>query len=299
MTKGPTKRRAAAEAARQDQMDETDQAAAKRQKKTVYAVPALERGLDVIELLSSQKQGLTGSQIAAQLGRSPGGVFRILSCLERRRIIERLQPGERFALTPRLLGLSLAHPPVDQLLTTAIPAMQEMAEQMYLSCHLGIYNAGKLLVVAQVPSPASIGFQSRRGAQFHIAHSISGRTLLAFRTPTERAMWLRAAHEDPSTPPAPDDLEDRLEQIRRDGYELSSSPVWSDVVDASAPIFDDSCNAIAALAVPFVATTETRVSLTDPPRLPCETTRNISTDLGTSFGSRTESGAPRSRSRLQ
>lgn len=285
MTKGSSKGRGAAKTARQDQKEMTGQVAAKPQAKTVYAVPALEKGLDVIELLSSQKDGLTGSQIATQLGRSPGEIFRIMSCLERRRFIERLQPGERFALTVRLLGLGLAHPPVDRLLTTAIPAMQDMAERMYQSCHLAMYNAGKLLVVAQVPSPASIGFQCRRGAQFPVADSISGRILLAFRTPTERALWLRSVREDPSAPPVPDDLDDQLEQIRRDGYELSSTPICPGVMNASAPVIDDSGNAIAALTVPFFVTLETRVSLDDLPRLLCETTRTISEELGGIRGS--------------
>lgn len=248
--------------------------------RTAYAVPALEKALDIIELLAVRTGGLSGSQIAAALGRSVSEIFRILHCLDRRRVIERRQPGDRYVLTVRLLEMGLAHPPVDRLLTTAIPVMQEMAVEMYQTCHLAVHNGGHILIVAQVPSPASIGFYSRRGARFPLTASISGRVLLAFRSNVERRLWLREAAEDAPSHPPPDDLEAKLETIRRQGYELSRSPVSPGVVDASAPIIDDSGDAVAALTVPYFATAETRIELDELPGLLCRTAQRISEELG-------------------
>jgi DNA-binding IclR family transcriptional regulator len=248
--------------------------------RSAYAVPALEKALDIIELLAVQSAGLTSSQIASALGRSVSEIFRILHCLNRRRIIERRQPGDRFLLTVRLLEMGLAHPPVDRLLTTAIPVMQEMAVEMYQTCHLAVHNGGHILIVAQVASPASIGFSSRRGARFPLTTSISGRVLLAFRKPVERQLWLREAAEDAPDHPPPPDLEERLEAIRRQGYELSQSPAAPGITDASAPIIDDSGDAVAALTVPYFATAETRVGLNELPLLLCKVARRISDELG-------------------
>jgi hypothetical protein len=44
-------------------------------------------------------------------------------------------------------------------------------------------------VVAQVLSPAPIGFTVRRGARFTLATGISGPVLLAYRKPVEFALW--------------------------------------------------------------------------------------------------------------
>jgi DNA-binding IclR family transcriptional regulator len=104
--------------------------------------------------------------------------------------------------------------------------------------------------------------------------------LLAFRTPVERRLWLREAIEDAQNHPPPADLEAKLELIRRQGYELSQSPVSSGVMDASAPIIDDSGDAVAALTVPYFATAETRIGLDELPELLCRAAGRISDELG-------------------
>ncbi len=245
-----------------------------------YAVPALEKALDIIELLAGQATPPTGSQIAATMRRSPGEIFRILQCLERRQIIERRQPGERFSLTPRLLELGLRHPPVDRLLTSAIPVMQELAQTTRQSCHLAMRNGAHILIVAQVASPASIGFSVRRGARFPLAGSISGRVLLAFRKPAELRLWLASITEEGGADGIPAELPEMLAAIRAAGYARSDSLVCPGVVDVAAPVIDDSGAAAAALTVPYFAMPGTRLPIEDLPRAVCDAARRISEDLG-------------------
>ena len=57
-----------------------------------YTAPALEKGLDVLELLASVSEALTHSEIARRLGRSVSEVFRMLVCLEERGYISRTGP---------------------------------------------------------------------------------------------------------------------------------------------------------------------------------------------------------------
>src|SRR5262245_51198418 len=49
-----------------------------------YAVPALEKGLDVLELLAKAHQPLGLNEVAAALGRSRQELFRIMVCLHTR-----------------------------------------------------------------------------------------------------------------------------------------------------------------------------------------------------------------------
>src|ERR671924_391759 len=51
-------------------------------KVTRYRAPALEKGLDVIELLAAEKSPLNLSAISQRLGRSAGELFRMLQVLE-------------------------------------------------------------------------------------------------------------------------------------------------------------------------------------------------------------------------
>ncbi len=257
-----------------------DTAALHAGARPLYAVPALEKALDIIELLAGQAGGLSGSQIALELDRSSSEIFRVLQVLERRHIIERRQPGDRFGLTVRLLELGLAHPTVDRLLTTAIPVMQEVAEAMRQSCHLAVRNLAHILIVAQVPSPGAVGFNVRRGARFPLTASVSGRVLLSFRNPTDFRLWMRVAGSDPSVPPPPPGLDEALARIRARGHDIAPSAVTPGVTDVGAPVIDDSGDAVAALTVPFFATSETRVGLGDLPGVVCEAARGISAGLG-------------------
>jgi hypothetical protein len=61
-----------------------------------YAAPALEKGLDILELLASVSEALTHSEIASRLGRTINGVFRMLVCLDERGYISRTGPDERY-----------------------------------------------------------------------------------------------------------------------------------------------------------------------------------------------------------
>ena len=55
-----------------------------------YRAPALDKGLDILELLSSVDGGLTQSEIAKKLGRSPNEFYRMLDRLVRRGYVTKI-----------------------------------------------------------------------------------------------------------------------------------------------------------------------------------------------------------------
>ncbi|RYD46772.1 MAG: IclR family transcriptional regulator, partial [Sphingomonadales bacterium] len=68
----------------------------KSAKNTAYAAPALEKGLDILELLSSVSQPMGLSDISQAVGRSKSEIFRMLHVLERRHYIERAQANDLY-----------------------------------------------------------------------------------------------------------------------------------------------------------------------------------------------------------
>jgi uncharacterized membrane protein len=73
-----------------------------------YAVPALEKGLDIVEYLADQAVPMTQSQLARALNRQPGELFRMLACLEGRGYVRRDPTNGGYALT--LAVPARAHP---------------------------------------------------------------------------------------------------------------------------------------------------------------------------------------------
>src|SRR5438270_3061825 len=78
------------------------------QVETRYAVPALDKGLDVLELLASEVDGLSLNEIARALDRTSSELFRMVTALARRGYIEQ-RNGDRYTLTLKLF--ELAHRP--------------------------------------------------------------------------------------------------------------------------------------------------------------------------------------------
>jgi DNA-binding IclR family transcriptional regulator len=126
-----------------------------------YPTPALEKGLDILELFANTPSGLTVSEVARLLNRSVSEIFRMLLCLEQRGYLAQSENRERYHLTLRLFRLAQEHPPTKRLLTEALPIMHNVAHEVRQSCHLGVVDGGHVVILAQVDSPESTGFTSR------------------------------------------------------------------------------------------------------------------------------------------
>ena len=72
-----------------------------------YRAPALEKGLDVLELLAAAKSPMTLSQISSRLDRSVSELFRMVQVLESRGYVATSLRGEVFELTNKLFSLGI------------------------------------------------------------------------------------------------------------------------------------------------------------------------------------------------
>lgn len=150
--------------------------------RSTYAVPALEKGLAVLERLavSPVPQGL--AELAASLGRGRNELFRMCACLEAHGYIARDDMSGKWSLTLKLFTLAHGHSPVERLLVAAAAPMREFAELGAEGCHLSVADHGRLLVVAQSLSSSKVRLSIEVGASFDLLDTASGRLLLAFAT---------------------------------------------------------------------------------------------------------------------
>lgn len=223
----------------------------RKQASRLYPTPALEKGLDILELLASEPAGLSKSDVARRLSRTVSEIFRMLLCLEERGYISQSRDGEHYRLTLRLFKLAQEHPPTKRMIAEALPIMQQVAHDTNQSCHLGVLEGGHIVIVAQVDSHVSSGFYVRTGAVVDLMHAATGHVILAHQTPEvcSRAVeiWSDQSRERP-----PRDLTAHLAKIQSRGYEERASYEVDGVINISFPVLDDRGCAIAALTVPFL-----------------------------------------------
>ena len=217
-----------------------------------YRAPALDKGLDILELLSGIDGGLTQAEIAKRLGRSPNEFYRMLDRLVRRGYVTRID-GDRFSLTLKLFGLAQLHAPVRRLASYATPLMRELAESTRQANQLAVFDRGAAVVIAQQEAPGYWGISIRVGSHISLFNTGSGHVLLAFRSAEERDMMI-SEYEGTTEVKAEhtDDFFARLDQIRARGYEMMPSQQMAGIVNLSAPVLGPDGRAIAALTIPYV-----------------------------------------------
>jgi DNA-binding IclR family transcriptional regulator len=216
-----------------------------------YPTPALEKGLDILELFVSEPSGLTKSDVARKLGRTISEIFRMLLCLEERGYIAQSPDSERYHLTLHLFRLALEHPPIKRMTTQALPIMQQVAHDLGQSCHLGVLNGGQVVIIAQVDSPVSPGFYVKAGAVVDLMHAATGHVILANLTQEARTRAIETWCERNKTV-APRDLTSHLAAIKERGYEEKESYQVKGVINVSYPVLDEHGYAAAALTVPYI-----------------------------------------------
>ncbi len=147
-------------------------------KATKYAVPALEKGLDILEFLADAAIPQTQADIARALDRNTSEIFRMLDCLEQRAYLLRDDSG-RYGLSLKLFELAHTHSPVEKLLEAARSPLRTIAQNLRESVHLSILHEQKLLVLAEELSPNPIRISVEVGRSFPALKTASGRLLLA------------------------------------------------------------------------------------------------------------------------
>jgi DNA-binding IclR family transcriptional regulator len=218
---------------------------------TIYAVPALEKGLDLLEALAAQPEPRSQTDLARALGRSPSEIFRMLACLERRGYIVKEEASGRYRLTLRLYELAHTHTPVDQLLHAADGPMRELARRVREAVHLSVLSDGRLLVLSQVESQNRTRVSVEIGARFPLVLTASGRVLLA-HLPQEELRALLARDEDWARLGAAARgrfLADLL-RIRRDGVFQGKSDLTHGIRDVAALVGNPRVGIAAAVCVP-------------------------------------------------
>jgi len=212
----------------------------------------LDKGLDILELLSGVDGGLTQAEIAKHLSRSPNEFYRMLDRLVRRGYVARLD-GDRYSITLKLFGLAQFHAPARRLASFATPLMRELSEVSSQASQLAVFDRGSVVVIAQQEAPGYWGISIRVGSHISLFDTGSGHVLLAFHSAEERQMMIAEHMRGGQKPEQPAEFFERLAQVRTRGYEMMASLQTAGVYNLSAPILAPNGRAIAAMTIPYIS----------------------------------------------
>lgn len=218
-----------------------------------YRAPALDKGLDILELLAKSSEALTQAEIAKELGRTTNENYRMLDTLVRRNYVARTPEGDRFMLSLKMLVLANTHPPRRRLLDISEPLMRRLSLDSEQSCHLAIWEDGNVVIASAFSAPGNWRQSLRPGAVIGMFNTGSGRILTAFQSKEGRGRMLSehrlVVGEDKIDAAA---FSKELEQLRELGCVVEPSETVRGTTNISFPVLDPTGSAVAALTCPFI-----------------------------------------------
>jgi DNA-binding IclR family transcriptional regulator len=213
-----------------------------------YSAPALEKGLDILELLSLAATEMSLSQIAAGVGRSKNEIFRMMIVLEERQFIGR-SVGDYYYLTDRLSVLGASRSDHNRLAEVAMPVLLRLAEKTAFTCHLSVLENDLVLVVAQAGTAKGYSISVQVGHRSTAAESSAGVCMMAASGKRD--------HSEPHLSMDNGDKEviGKKSVAWRTEADLTEmpNPELPGITELSAPILgSQNHRAIAAITIPFM-----------------------------------------------
>lgn len=239
-----------------------------------YRAPALDKGLDILELLAGEPQPLSVNEIAEGIGRSRSEIFRMLQVLEERKYLAK-NPGDTgYVLTNHLFMLGMQQPRIHNITEIALPAMRHLAEKVQQPCHLVAPSDEQIVVIAQVDAPSDLGLVVRVGHRRPLTHSASGLVWFAFQNPQVQAQCLKHMDADNIKYSRNRFLKDAA-LVQKQGYARKPSEAVTGVTDLSAPIrqYD---HVAYVLTVPFIERKPMHINIDKVVKSLCTTADGIS-----------------------
>lgn len=150
-----------------------------QEKNASYAVPALEKGLRILEDLSRAGRALSLAELAELQGRGRNELYRMLNCLEREGYVWRDPETKLYWLSLKLFRLSHNQPPLERLREVADRELRVVAAELGESCHACALDGSVMTVIAQRSGGERIRLYFDYGAEFDPAETCSGKLLLS------------------------------------------------------------------------------------------------------------------------
>ena len=218
--------------------------------KDKYAVPALDKGLDILEYLVNIRIACTQTEIARGVKRSPNEIYRVLVGLEKRGYLQRDINSGRYSLSLKLFHLSRNISPIDRVRQSALPFMEDLAVHIGQSCYLSMLYQSQAMVVVNARSTSQVHLSISEGAMFNLSQSTAGKLLLANSNEEVAAMLIEQdphyrlySHEQLTS------LKAELNTICQAGYTTQKNQLIGGVEDYSVFIGKGDSKVMAALTI--------------------------------------------------
>ncbi len=214
-------------------------------------IDAVDRTLAILECFCTERPELGISEISRELGIHKSTAFRSLASLEARGLVRKNPLTRRYSVGPGILRPAGAYLSTMELHEKARPVMEKLRSDTKETVSLYVPAGDRSVCIDRVESPLEVRRVIRIGDQVPLFAGSSGKVLLAYASDAVRRELLATVRRGSTslTNSDAEALEAQLAQIRQRGVAVSHEERVPQVFSASAPIFDATGEAVAAITV--------------------------------------------------
>ena len=216
------------------------------------SVPALERGLAILELVLRSRSGLTFSQIARSVDFPKSSVHCLLLTFERAGYLRRSESTGRYVCGSRFARM--AHFALDgaAIRERATPLLRKLADQLRTTVHMAILEENEAILIARAVPPGVTGVATWMGKRLDVHCTSLGKCLIA-QLPEEDVERLAQARglfrHNENTIASLSQLKQDLDKTRQQGYAIDDEEEELGVRCIGVPVFGPDGSTIAAISV--------------------------------------------------
>jgi IclR family acetate operon transcriptional repressor len=182
-----------------------------------YTIRAVDRVLDVLDVLRARPRGASLAQVARGAGLPRSSAFRYLVALAARGYVDRNGDG-LYRLGLAFLGEGAQ---LGALTASARPLLEELRDRFQETINLGVLDGNTVAYLAVLESPMAMRFAARPGDRDHIHSTSLGKAIAAQLPDDDVRRILAAGGMEAVTPKTITDPEEFLRQlttVRRTGF---------------------------------------------------------------------------------
>lgn len=213
-----------------------------------YLVPALKRGLQILEMFSGKDKVLTLNDFAERLKVSTSSIYRTVVTLTELNYLNKIERNN-YELGPMVLSNGFVYLASREIVEIAAPYLLELRDESSASCHLAIRDGVQAIYLYRAPSPQKLSVNVPVGSRFHCHTVAAGRSLLTGLSDEKLTELFAGVALDRFSPPTPTSLPS-LRQIIAEDRKRGFSVNRSDFATAIAvPIKNYAGQVVAAVNV--------------------------------------------------
>jgi DNA-binding IclR family transcriptional regulator len=215
------------------------------------SVPALDRALQILEMLANSKTGLTLAEITRNLGLAKSSAHYLLLTLVRRGYLHRNRQTGRYMFGLKLFTLANMALGGLELRQQAAPFLIALGQRTELTINMAILDLNEVVLIEKVEPRGIFRLATWVGQRLPVHCTGLGKALLAFLPEPEldRIIKHGLLRHNENTIVSPRKLKEHLALVRKLGYAVDDEEANIGLRGIGAPVQDSLGQAIASISV--------------------------------------------------